>query len=129
MPDVLRRRPELGHIVIIDDSEAVRRSVALMLRARGYRAETYANGAELLRDSPLSEPTCYLIDYKFPAGNGIDLLADMRARGITAPAFMITGYYSPGLEKKAMDVGYGGVIEKPLPTDELIAQIRSAGIA
>lgn len=127
MPDLLRRRPELGHIVIIDDNEEVRRSVSLMLRARGYRADAYANGEDMLHADAGSEPTCFLIDYKLPGGNGIDLLQQMRARGIRAPAFMITGYYSPGLRKKAMDVGYGDVIEKPLPTDELLAQIRTAG--
>ncbi len=131
MPNRLRHNPGLGHIVIVDDSEEVRRSVSLMLRARGYRADTHASGSALLDGWPdpgsNDEPTCYLIDYKLPEGTGIDLLRQMRARGMTAPAFMITGYYSPGLRQKALDVGYDDVIEKPLPTLELLTQIRTAG--
>lgn len=129
MPNSLGRRPTHGHVVIIDDNEGVCQSLSLMLRARGYKIDTYGDGKSVLEDMDADKPTCFLIDYKLPHMTGIDLLQAMRARGMDAPAFMITGFYSPGLAQKAQDVGFGDVIEKPLPAAELLSKIEGLGTA
>jgi len=125
MPDALGRRPAHGHIVIVDDSEEVRRSLSLLLRARGYRTALYNDGPDLLADLPNDALTCFLIDYKLPNMDGIDLMEELRARGMKAPALMITGFFSPGLKEKAMEKGFSGVVEKPLPVSQLLSEIAT----
>ncbi|MEM9669131.1 MAG: response regulator [Pseudomonadota bacterium] len=110
-------------ILLIEDDEEVRRSLTLMLRARGYSLDVYESGLELLATGYLPKADCILIDYKMPKIDGIKLLGRLREAGLEAPALLITGFYSNELERKALDAGYAGVLEKPASADVLAKSI------
>lgn len=115
------------HIILIEDDDSVRRSLALILRLRGYTVDVFRNGVELLSSQSLPDASCYLIDYKMPSIDGLQLLARLRSNGVTAPAFMITGFHSPGLLLKAIEAGFLDLMEKPV-SGQLIAE-RIAEVA
>lgn len=104
---------ESGHIILVEDDENVRRSLTLLLRARGFTVEVYRSAVELLTNRTLPKADCYLIDYKMPNMDGLDLIRRLRELGIKAPALMITGFFSNTLKARAEDAGYADVIEKP----------------
>ncbi len=69
-------------IAVVDDSTAVRQSLRLLLGARGYRVETFADWCDLL---PVAQPgrfDCYVIDLKLETIDGFALLEALRAKGI-----------------------------------------------
>ncbi|MEM0985250.1 MAG: response regulator [Pseudomonadota bacterium] len=110
-------------VLLIEDDEDVRRSLTMMLRARGYALDVYESGLELLSTGYLPDADCILIDYKMPKINGLQLLTRLREAGFFAPALLITGFYSHELEQKARDAGYAAVIEKPASADLLARSI------
>ena len=47
-------------VYVVDDDEAVRRSVGFMLKTSGYAVHSFANGADLLKQAKTLEPGCLL---------------------------------------------------------------------
>lgn len=118
-----------GSIVIVEDSRVVSRSLKLLLRARGYSVETFESGTELLALKRVPLPDCFLIDFKMPGIDGIELLKRLKALGSTAPALMISGYLNTGLKDRAINAGFADLIEKPPERSVLIAKIEAATVA
>lgn len=106
-------RKELGRVVLIEDDDEVRRSLTLLLRARGFSVDVFRNGMEILSNRSLPQSDCMLIDYKMPGMNGLALLRKLREAGLQTPALMITGFFSNTLLQRAKDAGYSDVVEKP----------------
>jgi len=113
-------------VVVVEDSDAVRKSLTLLLRTRGYAVEAFASGVELLSAKHLPDADCFLIDFKMPKLNGLDVLGRLRGAGVLAPALMITGDLTIDLKARAMDAGFVNVIEKPPERLALVDQIAAA---
>jgi len=112
-------------VLIIDDDPALCNSLVFSLRMEGIRVLAYANGAQLLREAPLSSAGCLVIDYKLPGMNGLELLAELRRRQVTAPAILITTNPTGAVRERAALSGIA-LVEKPLLGDALFQQIRAA---
>ncbi|MEO0465654.1 MAG: response regulator [Pseudomonadota bacterium] len=112
-----------GRLVLVEDDPDVRRSLTLMLRARGFSMDQYASGTELLSTRVLPIADGLLIDYKLPGINGIELLGRLRKAGQMAPALMITGFISTTLHARAAEAGFLDVIEKPSTGQVLVQRI------
>ena len=99
---------------MIDDSDAVRRSLAVLLTARGYTAMSFASGADFLDSPARSGFDFLLIDYKMDDMSGVDLLGRLRGEGIKTPAAMVSGWETSGLERLAIESGFQAFIRKPM---------------
>jgi two-component system response regulator FixJ len=110
-------------VVIVDDDPAVRGSLAFSLETEGFAVRAFADGTALLRDVPRAE--CFVIDYKLPGMNGLDVLAELRRRHIATPAILITTHPSAAVRNRAAD-SRTILIEKPLLGDALFHEIRAA---
>lgn len=102
------------HILLVEDDDDVRRSLAMLLKSWGYTVEPYRSGAELLSLRHLPEGDCLIIDYKMPNMDGLALMRQLKAAGFTTPAILITGFYSTSLEDRAKSTGFCKIIEKPM---------------
>ncbi|MBU2083101.1 MAG: response regulator [Alphaproteobacteria bacterium] len=110
-------------IAIVDDNEAVCRSLSLLLRSKGHGVKTFPNGLAFLSRAPMETYNCVLIDFKMSPHDGFALLHELRARGNDTPAIMITGWQSPDLLRQALQAGFKDVIYKPMLDDTLLAAI------
>jgi two-component system response regulator FixJ len=111
-------------VVVVDDDSAIRNSLVFSLRMEGFSVLAYADGADLLEDAAVSAAGCLVIDYKLPGMNGLDLLAELRRRHVTAPAILITTHPSAAVRERA-SAACTALIEKPLLGDALFQEIRS----
>ena len=112
MPNALLCRPK--NVAVIDDSDAVRRSLVVLLMARGYTAMSFASGADFLA-SPMRTAFDYLlIDYKMDDMSGVEVLERLRGEGIETPAAMVSGWETSGLERLALESGFTAFIRKPM---------------
>ncbi|MEZ5984574.1 MAG: response regulator [Hyphomonas sp.] len=112
MSNALLNRPK--NVAVIDDSEAVRRSLVVLLTTRGYAAMGFASGSEFL-SSPLRNSFDFLlVDYKMDDMSGVDLLRTLRDDGLDVPAAMVSGWETPGLERLAQSAGFAAFIRKPM---------------
>ncbi len=117
-----------SRLVLIEDDENVRRSMTMMMRARGYQIDSYRSGTEFLMMRGQHGGDCLLIDYKMPRVDGLEVMRRMREQNDDTPAIMITGYYSATLRDKAISAGYADILEKPATPNAVIdAVVRLMG--
>jgi two-component system response regulator FixJ len=112
-------------IYVIDDDDAVRDSIRMLLECHDIPVRTYASGAAFLRDEPPDESDCLLIDVDMPDMNGLDLLDALRKRGVTIPAIVMTGGLTTTNPPPA-DRTDAMLVEKPFGAGELISCIETA---
>lgn len=110
---------ERAQIAVVDDSEAVCRSLSLLLRSKGYGVSVFDSGLAFLNRADPKGFDCILIDFKMSPHDGFDLLRELRARGETVPAIMITGWESKDIFELAKKEGFSDVIYKPMLDDKL----------
>jgi two-component system response regulator FixJ len=111
---------------VIDDDEAVRTSLALVLEMSDLPNRAYASAQEFLeRPQPLDDG-CVVTDVRMPGMSGIELVRHLAARGEAIPVIVITGHGDVPLAVEAMRAGAVDFIEKPFDHEVLLASIRSA---
>ena len=117
-------------VVLVDDDEAVRNSLRLLLTGRGYDVDLYAGGDAVLdAQFDIGSRTCLIADYLMPDIDGLTLLEQLRKQGWPGPALLITGHFNATLERRAHAVGYSQVFEKPLNHERLlnaVARLKAA---
>jgi two-component system response regulator FixJ len=109
--------------MVIDDDSGVRNSLKFSLEVEGFAVRTYANGTELLNAEDLMHCSCFVVDQNMPGVNGLDLIATLRTRRLSAPAILITSHPGPSLRARATEAGVP-IVEKPLLNDVLLDKIR-----
>lgn len=113
-------------VYVVDDDAAVLGSLRFLLETDGFAVRTFKNGTALLNAAGKSSADCYVIDYKMPDINGIDLATRLRKTDVSAPVILITGYPDENISTRAAAAGVKDVILKPLLDENLIKQIRRA---
>ena len=111
-------------ICVVDDDPGVLGSLRFLLETDGFDVKTFRNGAALLNAAASNSADCFVIDYKMPNVNGIDLVNRLRNRDIVAPVILITGYPDDSIAAKAAIVGVRDVLLKPHLEESLVARIR-----
>lgn len=108
--------PVIRHprIAVVDDSEAVRRSLLVLLGARGFDVDVYSGGDELLSAAASADYDCFVIDLKLDRADGTQLLATLRQRGFDQPAVLISGWDVDSLERIAKQAGFAAHVRKPM---------------
>ena len=107
------RQDHRQKIFLIDDEAEVRRSLQLLLEGRGFAVRAFASPQALLADPALLEANCLIADYRMPELNGLELMRELKQRGWSAPALLITAFPSAKLTKEAQELGFTEVVSKP----------------
>lgn len=116
--------PNLVHV--IDDDEAVRQSLAFLLRTARLDVRTYESAVAFLSALPTVTSGCIITDVRMPDISGVDLLRRLRELELGIPVIVITGHGDVQLAVEAMKVGAADFIEKPFNDDVLLAAVTSA---
>lgn len=116
--------PAIVHV--IDDDEALRESLAFLLRTADIEAKSYASAAAFLDALPLKGLTCIITDVRMPGLSGIDLLRRVKELGIEVPVIVITGHGDVPLAVEAMRFGDVDFLEKPFDDEILLQSVRAA---
>lgn len=107
-------------ILLLEDDAGVRRSLHLVLRARGYDVRAHSSAELLLADPKVHEAQHFVADYRLHDGDGISVLGALRDAGWLGRAVLITAYPSEALHDDALAVGYAAMLEKPVRTHDLL---------
>jgi two-component system, LuxR family, response regulator FixJ len=111
---------------VIDDDEALRESLAFLLRAAQLEVKSYASARAFLDSLPDKSLSCVITDVRMPDISGIDLLRRLKELKIAVPVIVITGHGDVALAVEAMKIGAADFFEKPFDDDLLLASVRSA---
>ncbi|GAA0528071.1 FixJ family two-component response regulator [Rhizomicrobium palustre] len=111
-------------IVIIDDDNAVRESMRLLLEASGYTVRDHASAESFLAYGA-GEASLLLVDHNMTGMTGADLLELLHAKHDPVPAVIITGRADRAVEERCRRIGVK-LLRKPVAEDILLASIEEA---
>lgn len=115
-----------GVVHIVDDDAAMRESIAFLLDSEGLRSRTYESAVALLDQASALEAGCILTDIRMPEMNGLELVAELKARGVAHPVIVLTGHADVALAVQSMKAGVVDFLEKPFANDTLLRTVREA---
>lgn len=113
-------------ILLLEDDNAVRRSLQLLLQGRGFDVKAYADASALLADPEAMKAGCLLADYRLSTSDGIRVLETLRTKGWTKPAILMTAFGSDELMERADLAGFAEVLEKPFRDHGVMAALTRA---
>jgi two-component system response regulator FixJ len=111
---------------VIDDDEAVRDSLAIMLETRGFDVTTYATAQAFLSQAERGLAGCVITDIQMPEMNGLQLLRAFNALNMHIPVLVVTARASRTLAQEALAQGARAVIEKPFAPEFLVEAVQAA---
>jgi len=111
---------------IIDDEEAVRRSIAFLLTTAGYTVQSWPCGVTFLEGVQQAEESCALLDIRMPGTDGLDVQQRMADMGVTMPVIVLTGHGDITQAVRAMRAGAVDFLEKPFDREKLLHAIETA---
>lgn len=111
---------------VVDDDEAMRDSMAFLLRAENLQVQTYADATDFLNALPEIKAGCVVTDVRMPGMSGIELLQRLRELKVSVPVIVVSGHGDVPLAVEAMKTGALDFIEKPFDDDVFLRAVRMA---
>lgn len=115
-----------AYIHIVEDDDAVRDSLLMMLEANGHKVQTYACAEAFLAEFSQQLTGCIVLDIRMPGMNGMELQKTLNALNSMLPIIFVTGHGDVPMAVEAMQLGAVDFIQKPYREDELLNKISQA---
>lgn len=113
-------------VFIVDDDPSVRDSIALMLGLLGFRTAVFADAEGFLSAYQADWTGCVIADLRLPGKSGLELQAELGARGSTLPFVIITAHGDVPSARAAFQAQAIDFLEKPFDDEQLRAAILTA---
>jgi FixJ family two-component response regulator len=113
-------------VYVVDDDAAVRDSLALMLGLAGYGTALFEHAEAFLAAWRPEWAGCVVADLRLPGKSGLELQAELRARGSTLPFIIITAHGDVPSARTAFQAEAVDFLEKPFDHAQLRAAIDTA---
>ena len=105
-------------IFIVDDDQGILESFDAML-GDDYHLIMIDNGTEAIERIDLKSPSLLFLDIKIPGPNGLEVLANLREKGIDTQVVVVTALAQDQYQKTAEKYGVYKYLHKPLDVDEI----------
>lgn len=109
---------------IVDDDQAVRKSLKLLIRSAGLNPQEYEDGHDFLERYRPSKPECLLLDLRMPDLDGLSLQRELQKRGINIATVFLSGHGDIPIAVRALREGALDFVEKPFNNDHLLDRLR-----
>jgi two-component system, LuxR family, response regulator FixJ len=113
-------------VFIVDDDEAVRNSLRLLLKSVGLAASALSCAREFLDTYKPLQPGCLVLDVRMPGMSGLDLQQRLNLQGAVIPVIFITGHGDIPMAVEAMQAGAFDFLQKPFRDRQLVDCILRA---
>ena len=110
---------------VVDDEEAIRRSLDFLLRTAGYQVEKWPDGESFLKGADPALPACVLLDVRMPGMDGLQVQEEMAGHGLNLPVIVLTGHGDISTAVRAMQSGAIDFLEKPFNRERLIEALEA----
>ena len=114
-----------GRLLLVDDDESIRTSLARALGFEGYDVETSSNGHDAIAAMAESSFDAVLLDVMMPGINGLEVARSLRAARNDTPILMLTARHEVTDRVAGLDAGADDYLPKPFALDELLARVRA----
>ena len=116
----------IPRILVVDDEEAIRRMLDLILRSKGYLVEFACDGRKGVESAVKNPPDAVLLDLLMPGANGYEAIRALRAAPGTreVPIIVLSAKTYPRDKEQALSMGANDFLEKPIDRDALAAALE-----
>lgn len=116
--------PRLVHV--IDDDDAVRASLTFLLETAGLSCQAWDSAITFLDDAGRPPGDCIVTDVRMPGMTGLQLVAELKSRGVGTPVIVITGHGDVPMAVEALKRGVSDFLEKPFDDEAFLEAIGEA---
>jgi len=113
-------------VYIVDDDDAIRSALRLLLKSVGLAASTLPSAQEFLASYDPQQPGCLILDVRMPGMSGLELQQQLNISGAIIPVIFITGHGDIPMAVDAMQQGAFDFLQKPFRDQDLIDRIQRA---
>ena len=113
-------------IYVVEDNDAVRDSLVVLMSIKDWKARAFASGIEFLEAVRPAIPGCLLIDFQLRDLDGLAVIEELKARNIRLPVIMITGHADEYVRRRTRDAGVVGLVEKPFAFTNVMNRVEAA---
>jgi two-component system response regulator FixJ len=113
-------------IYVVDDDDAVRDSLKMLLESYQLFVRDYGSVPEFLDGLDPVDNSCLVLDLHLPAMGGFDVMNTLARRGVTLPVIVITGRSDAQTKARALQSGAVAFLEKPVDDQLLMNAIETA---
>ncbi|PKO42508.1 MAG: sigma-54-dependent Fis family transcriptional regulator [Betaproteobacteria bacterium HGW-Betaproteobacteria-4] len=113
-------------VFLVEDDSAVRKGCEQALAIADIAVRGFADAETMLAALATSRPALVVSDIRLPGRDGMALLRELRQFDRDLPVLLVTGHGDVAMAVEAMREGAHDFIEKPFPSERLIAAVRSA---
>jgi two-component system response regulator FixJ len=113
-------------IYIVDDDDAIRKSLGLLMKSVGLSSLACPSAHEFLEKYDRAKPGCLVLDVRMPGMTGLELQELLSSKGIRIPVIIMTGHGDIAMAVRAMKAGARDFIEKPFRNQVLLDRIQEA---
>lgn len=113
-------------VFVVDDDEAMRDSITCLLEAVNLPCKSFGDANAFLEFCTPQQLGCILLDIRMPGMNGMELLENLKANGISLPVIIITGHGDVPLAVRALKSGAFDFVQKPFDASELLGRVHEA---
>ena len=113
-------------VLIADDEEGVRESLRLILSV-DHEILSVPDGEQAMEAVNRQGPfDLILLDIKMPKRDGLDVLRQVKAKGLSTPIVMLTAYQSVEMAREAVKLGASDYVIKPFSREQVLSAVRGA---
>jgi FixJ family two-component response regulator len=112
-------------IGIVDDDEAVRDSLGMLLESAGYKCAVFPSAEAFLASGTLDQTDCMVLDVRMPGMSGPELQCKIRESNSAVPVIFVTAQADEELRTRAMRDGAIAFLKKPFSDEDLLDAIRT----
>ncbi|RVQ67520.1 response regulator transcription factor [Croceicoccus ponticola] len=111
---------------IIEDDDALRRTIRRILTSKGVECEEFSSGEAFLEAYSQNPVGCILLDVRLPGLSGIEILKALKDRYYLSPVVMISGYGDIPIAVSAVKAGAFDFLQKPFDNASLLQAVNAA---
>lgn len=112
-------------ILIADDEDGLRATIAAWLSDEGFQVDQAADGLEAIKKVQSKDFDICLLDIKMPGANGLEVLRYIKKNSNPTEVVMMTGMSDVSMAVEAMKLGAKEYLTKPLDMDQLVPQLKN----
>ncbi|MFC6279662.1 MULTISPECIES: response regulator transcription factor [Polaromonas] len=113
-------------IHLIDDDEAVRSSLALLIGTVGLRVQPWADPQAFVHGFDRQTIGAIVLDVRMPGVSGLSTLDTLISQGVDQPIIMLTGHGTVEMCRRAFKAGAAEFLEKPVNDEQLLEALQNA---
>ena len=113
-------------VFVVDDDDAVRDSLRLLLKSANLACEVCGAAQDFLASYDPAQPGCLLLEVRMPGMSGLEMQQELNLRGATIPVIFITGHGDIPMAVEAMQHGAFDFLQKPFRDQELLDRVQRA---